>query len=177
MHCTRPRALALALMLLAAGSPPALAADTGGVRAPSLQAPAPGAVATLDRFGMAHAPAAAPRAVKAAIRAGNELQGKPYVWGGGHGSWKSRGYDCSGTVSYVLHAAGLLGTPMASGPLMRYGLRGEGRWVTIRANSGHAFVYLAGLRLDTSGSGGRGPRWRAEPRSTAGFVARHPVGL
>jgi hypothetical protein len=173
------RALALALlMLLAALAPSALAASTGGVAADVRPTDAPGAVATVDQFGVAHAPAGAPRAVKAAIAAGNRIQGKPYVWGGGHAKWEARGYDCSGTVSYVLHAGGLLSSPLVSGAFASsFGLRGRGRWITVYANGGHAFAFIAGLRLDTSGTGGKGPRWRVDPRGTQGFVARHPRGL
>ena len=175
------RAFALAsLMLVAALAPVARAqtTNTGGVAAETFPTDAPGAVATVDQFGVAHAPAGAPRAVRRAIAAGNRIQGKPYVWGGGHGKWNARGYDCSGSVSYVLHAGGLLNSPLVSGAFARrFGLRGKGRWITVYANSGHAFAYIAGLRLDTSGSGGKGPRWRLEPRRMRGFVARHPRGL
>jgi hypothetical protein len=175
-----PRALVLALLLLCAASPAALAA-TGGtkpIKGPIVRTAAvSGNVAKLDRFGMAHPPAAAPAAVKAAIWAGNKLQKKPYVYGGGHASFNSRGYDCSGTVSYVLNAGKLLRSPLASGPLMSWGRKGRGKWITVYANGGHAYVILAGLRLDTSGSGGRGPRWRPEYRSSRGFTARHPAGL
>jgi hypothetical protein len=115
--------------------------------------------------------------VKEAIWAGNRIQSKPYKWGGGHGSWKDSGYDCSGTVSYVLHRAGLLNTPLVSGAFARWGKGGTGRWISIYAHGGHAYVILAGLRLDTSGNGERGPRWRLEPRSPRGFAVRHPRGL
>src|SRR4051794_15513762 len=162
-HLTRALALA-SLMLLAVAVPGALA-STGGVAAEIAPTAAPGAVATVDQFGRAHAPAGAPRAVRAAIAAGNRIQGRPYVWGGGHAKWKSRGYDCSGSVSYVLHAGGLLDSPLVSGAFARmWGLRGKGHWITVYANRGHAFAYIAGLRFDTSGSGGSGPRWRPEPR-------------
>jgi cell wall-associated NlpC family hydrolase len=184
-----PRALALAVTLLIAAVPAAMATPTGGAdpantkhvraaSAPTIRAAAvPGTIATVDRFGMAHPPATAPAAVKEAIWAGNAIQKKPYKWGGGHGRWKDRGYDCSGTVSYVMHAAGLLDTPLVSGAFARWGERGRGKWVSIYANGGHVYTYLAGLRLDTSGSGERGPRWRLEPRSPRGFTVRHPRGL
>jgi hypothetical protein len=175
------RACALASLILAAALAPAAQAqttNTGGVAAETTPTDAPGAVATVDRLGVAHAPAGAPRAVRAAIAAGNRIQGKPYVWGGGHAKWEARGYDCSGSVSYVLHAGGLLTSPLVSGAFARsFGLRGKGRWITVYANAGHAFAYIAGLRLDTSGTGGKGPRWRMEPRQMRGFVARHPRGL
>jgi len=131
-----------------------------------------GSVAVL-RDGIAYAPADAPIEVKRAIWAGNQLRGKPYVYGGGHRSFRSRGYDCSGTVSYALHAAGLLDSPLDSSSFLRWGERGRGAWITVYTNPGHAYVVIAGLRLDTSGEGERGPRWRLEKRSSRGFRARH----
>ncbi|MGH2917053.1 MAG: peptidoglycan-binding protein [Solirubrobacteraceae bacterium] len=127
--------------------------------------------------GKAVAPAGAPPQVQAAVAAGNRIVRKPYRYGGGHGTWEDSGYDCSGTVSYALHGAGLLSSPLASPGFTSYGEPGKGRWITIYAHSGHAFAVIAGLRLDTSGSGGSGPRWRTEPRSGSGFTARHPAGL
>jgi cell wall-associated NlpC family hydrolase len=132
------------------------------------------------RNGVAYAPSRAPQSVKNAIWAANTLRRKPYVWGGGHGSFYDRGYDCSGSVSFALHGAGLLDSPLPSSDLMRYGERGRGRWMTIYSRSGHTFAVIAGLRLDTTdlGRGGDvGPRWYAYDRNTSGFVARHPVAL
>ncbi len=129
-------------------------------------------------FGRAHAPAEAPTPVVAAIHAGNRISGKPYKWGGGHGSFDDSGYDCSGTVSYALGRAGLLSSPMDSKSLMNYGESGRGRWITVYARSGHAFMVVAGIRLDTTGNHGNdGPGWRGNARSLSGFVARHPAGL
>ncbi len=140
--------------------------------------PAPGATAVLAADGRtARAPAAAPAAVRAAIVAANRIAGRPYVYGGGHRRFRSRGYDCSGAVSYVLHAAGVLASPRASGGLEGWGRRGRGRWISVHANAGHAYVVVAGLRFDTSGRGGSGPRWRPERRSGGGFVVRHAPGL
>jgi cell wall-associated NlpC family hydrolase len=127
--------------------------------------------------GIAYAPAAAPIEVQRAIWAANKLQHKPYIYGGGHRSFHSRGYDCSGTVSYALHAAGLIDTPMDSSDFMSWGERGTGAWITVYTNPGHAWAIIAGLRLDTSGPGESGPRWRTETRSTRGFRARHPDSL
>lgn len=131
--------------------------------------------------GTAAAPSLAPAEVQKAVWAANEIIGKPYVYGGGHRNWKSKGYDCSGTVSYALHGAGLLASPLDSGSFMRWGAKGKGSWMTVWTNRGHAFVILAGLRLDTSAAGDpsglRGPRWRPVLRSTRGFVARHPAGF
>jgi cell wall-associated NlpC family hydrolase len=132
------------------------------------------------RNGIAYAPSRAPENVKNAIWAANTLRRKPYVWGGGHGSFNDRGYDCSGTVSFALHYAGLLGTPMPSSDFCRYGARGRGRWITIYSRRGHTFAVIAGLRLDTTNlryGGDVGPRWYAEGRDTGGFEARHPIGL
>jgi hypothetical protein len=127
--------------------------------------------------GVAQAPSGAPRAVRLAIAAANHLRHKPYVWGGGHAAWRARGYDCSGSVSYVLHAAGLLDSPEVSGALAHWGSKGEGKWITVYANAGHAFMVIAGLRFDTSGQGQSGPRWRAESRWFRGFHRRHAPGL
>jgi cell wall-associated NlpC family hydrolase len=127
--------------------------------------------------GVATPPSDAPLAVRAAIAAANRLRHKPYVWGGGHASWKARGYDCSGSVSYVLHAAGLLSFPEVSGALAHWGIQGEGEWITVYANKGHAFMVIAGLRFDTSGQGQSGPRWRSESRWLLGFHRRHAAGL
>jgi cell wall-associated NlpC family hydrolase len=132
------------------------------------------------RYGVAYAPSRAPQSVKNAIWAANTLRRKPYVWGGGHGSFYDRGYDCSGTVSFALHGGGMLNSPLPSSELMRYGERGRGRWITIYSRPGHTFAVIAGLRLDTTdlGRGGDvGPRWYADGRDTGGYVARHPVGM
>lgn len=132
------------------------------------------------RNGVAYAPSRAPQNVKSAIWAANTLRRKPYVWGGGHGSFYDRGYDCSGTVSFALHNAGLLAAPLPSSDLMRYGERGRGRWITIYSRPGHTFAVIAGLRLDTTdlGRGGDvGPRWYADGRDTGNYLARHPVGM
>ena len=126
--------------------------------------------------GKAIAPADAPAAVKKAIQAANRIRTKPYVWGGGHGRWWDRGYDCSGSVSFALRGAGLLTAPMVSGSLARWGEAGPGRWITIYANAGHVYAEIAGLRWDTSGTAGSGPRWHEDDRGGAGFVVRHPPG-
>jgi cell wall-associated NlpC family hydrolase len=129
------------------------------------------------RDGIAYAPENAPLAVQQAIWAANKLRNKPYVYGGGHRSFRSRGYDCSGTVSFALHGGGLLESPLDSGSFMKWGERGRGQWITVYTNPGHAFVVIAGIRLDTSGAGESGPRWRIEARSTSGYRARHPEGF
>jgi hypothetical protein len=132
------------------------------------------------RHGIAYAPSNAPDRVKAAIWAVNTIHRKPYIWGGGHGSFYDRGYDCSGTVSFALHYARALDRPLASSELLRYGERGRGRWITIYSRRGHTFAVIAGLRLDTTDfryGGDVGPRWHVDGRSTWGFEARHPAGL
>jgi cell wall-associated NlpC family hydrolase len=133
----------------------------------------PGDVGVI-RDGVAYAPTGAPIEVQRAIWAANTLRHKPYIYGGGHKSFLSRGYDCSGTVSFALHAAGLLDSPLDSGSFMKWGERGRGQWITVYTNPGHAWAIIAGLRLDTSGPGESGPRWRAETRSPRGFRVRHP---
>jgi hypothetical protein len=150
----------------------------------------PGTVAKLLPDGTAAAPAEAPAQVQQAIWAANTIQDKPYIYGGGHRSFKAAGYDCSGTVSYALHAGGLLDSPLDSGRFMRWGEKGQGLWITVYTNPGHAYVILAGLRLDTSPAGmfgfkaskrskalERGPRWRPLSRSSTGYKARHPLGF
>jgi cell wall-associated NlpC family hydrolase len=132
--------------------------------------------------GFAAAPVSAPQEVKDAIAAANEIIGKPYVYGGGHNlKFTGRGYDCSGTVSYALHGANMLKAPLDSTSFMRWGQKGPGTWFTIYTNPSHAFMIVAGLRLDTSAAGDpsglKGPRWRPVLRSTKGFTARHPVGF
>jgi hypothetical protein len=128
--------------------------------------------------GLAYAPRNAPAAVKRAIAAGNRLQGKPYKWGGGHAKFQDSGYDCSGTVSYVLREAGLLKGSIPSRGYFNYGKKGEGKWITLYVRKGHVFMTVAGLRLDTGGPGGEtGPRWKTATRQGKGHVMRHPSGL
>jgi hypothetical protein len=128
-------------------------------------------------LGVAAPAETAPPAVKAAIAAANLIRTRPYIWGGGHARFASPGYDCSGAVSFALHGAGLITTPMDSSEMMNWGVPGKGRWITIYANAGHAFAVIDGLRWDTVGDeSGTGPRWHPEMVSTAGFVARHPAG-
>ncbi len=132
----------------------------------------------LLKNGVAYAPRSAPAEVKRAIAAGNHLQGKPYKWGGGHAKHQDSGYDCSGTVSYVLREAGLLRGSLPSSGYFKYGKKGEGRWITVYIRKGHVFLTVAGLRLDTGGPGNRtGPRWKPETRQSVGHVMRHPSGL
>ena len=183
--------IAIALLGLAAlatlATARADAAAYGGISGvappppPSAVAPAPetgsGPVGRASLVGgKAIAPADAPAAVKKAIQAANRIRTKPYVWGGGHGRWWDRGYDCSGSVSFALRGAGLLTAPMVSGSLARWGEAGPGRWITIYANAGHVYAEIAGLRWDTSGTAGSGPRWHEDDRGGAGFVVRHPPG-
>jgi hypothetical protein len=132
------------------------------------------------KSGIALPPPNAPPAVVAAINAGNAIRTMPYIYGGGHKSFIDSGYDCSGAVSFVLNGAGLLTSPLPSGPMMRWGLPGRGGWITVFARGSHAYMTVAGLRFDTSAVGerfnaGSGPRWRKAKRSPRGFVARHPA--
>jgi hypothetical protein len=136
----------------------------------------PGRTALL-KGGLAYAPNNAPAAVKRAIAAGNRLQRMPYKWGGGHSRLNDSGYDCSGTVSYVLRAAGLMDSCLASREYFGYGSKGAGRWITIYVRRGHVFMTIAGLRLDTGGANDRcGPRWKPQTREAGGHVLRHPAG-
>jgi cell wall-associated NlpC family hydrolase len=127
--------------------------------------------------GSAIAPEDAPDVVKRVILAGNAIAKFPYKWGGGHGAWRDNGYDCSGSVSFALAAAGLLNRPLTSGLFMGYGEPGPGEWITIYANDGHVFMLVAGLRFDTSGQGRAGTRWQEAPRTVSGFAVRHIPGL
>jgi cell wall-associated NlpC family hydrolase len=130
-----------------------------------------------DAAGAVQPPPGAPQAVALVIAAANAIAGLPYVYGGGHGSFRANAYDCSGSVSYALAAAGLVSSPMASGPFMSWGDAGPGEWITVYANAGHAFMVVAGWRFDTSALPGGGTRWARDMRGTGGFVARHPPGL
>lgn len=139
---------------------------------------APGSRARLSSDGRtAIAPADAPQRVKDAIAAANRITRKRYRYGGGHGRWEDSGYDCSGAISYALHGAGLLDSPLDSSGFMRWGSSGRGQWITVYAHGGHAYIVIAGLRFDTSGRGEEGPRWRTERASTSGYRVRHPAGL
>ncbi|HEY3958991.1 MAG TPA: hypothetical protein VGL68_00620 [Solirubrobacteraceae bacterium] len=160
---------------------------------PAPGVPSPGASAeakpdllvpgTLARYvdGLAAAPMSAPAAVQQIVWAGNQLIGLPYIYGGGHASFSSPGYDCSGTVSFALHGAELLQAPEDSSEFETWGSHGVGRWVTIFSNPGHAYMTVAGLRLDTSAADDptneQGPRWRPLRQGNEGYVLRHPLGL
>jgi cell wall-associated NlpC family hydrolase len=146
--------------------------DSGGE--PVQPAPEKGYV---DSNGLAVAPSSAPDEVKAIIDAGNRIATKPYKYGGGHGRWNDSGYDCSGSVSYVLHAAGLLSRALDSSQFMSWGEAGRGTWITIRTNPSHAYMIVAGLRFDTSARSQTGSRWSEQMRSARGFRGRHPEGF
>jgi hypothetical protein len=138
--------------------------------------------AGLTSGGLATVPPSAPARVGDVINAANQVARKPYVYGGGHGrlageTFVDTAYDCSGSVSFALAAAGLIDRPMDSTALARYGRPGPGRWLTIYANAGHAWMTVAGLRFDTSGRSAGGSRWQARPRGIGGFTVRHPPGL
>jgi hypothetical protein len=140
-------------------------------------APPTGDRATIGPDGLAVPPASAPPEVAEIIAAGNEIATKPYKYGGGHGSWRDSGYDCSGSVSYALHGAGLLDTQLDSSALAAFGKRGRGEWVSVMANAGHAYMVVAGLRFDTSSSKSDGNRWTKQMRSRSEYTVRHPAGL
>lgn len=127
--------------------------------------------------GTTTSPADAPGVIQRVIAAGNAIAGLPYIYGGGHGSFKAAGYDCSGSISYALAAGGLLDSPLDSTGFMSWGEPGPGKWITVYTNPGHAYMVVAGRRFDTSALRGGGTRWTNEMRPSAGFVARHPPGL
>lgn len=157
---------------------PDLTNDPASSSQPRAVPPVSGSVAVVNSDGTASAPADAPQAVKDVIAAGNAIIDLPYVWGGGHGSFEDSGYDCSGALSYALNGGGLISSPLDSTGFTTWGEPGEGNWITVYGNSGHAFMYVAGIRLDTSDTGGTGPSWHSDLRSdTASFTARHPSGL
>jgi cell wall-associated NlpC family hydrolase len=156
------------------GSPVGVAADI------KPQLLVPGSMARYVN-GLAAAPMSVPASVQEVVWAGNQIIGLPYIFGGGHASFVSPGYDCSGTVSFALHGANLLQTPEDSSEFEVWGSHGVGRWVTIFSNPGHAYMTVAGLRLDTSAADDptnqQGPRWRPLRQGNEGFVVRHPLGL
>jgi cell wall-associated NlpC family hydrolase len=127
--------------------------------------------------GIALPPLEAPQPVHDIIQAGNSIARTPYLWGGGHGKWLDKGYDCSGSISYALAAGGLVSGPLDSGRLMSWGKPGPGKWVTIYTNPTHVYMVVAGVRFDTSGQRVTGSRWQSTMRAGGGFVARHPPGL
>ena len=135
------------------------------------------ATAALTGDGLAVAPLGAPPVVQAVIQAGNQIARLPYRYGGGHATWVDTAYDCSASISFAFAAAGLISAPMVSGELAQWGEPGPGRWITVYANGGHTFMFVAGLRFDTGGLSATGSRWQASSRGTAGFAVRHPVGL
>jgi peptidoglycan hydrolase CwlO-like protein len=155
-----------------------IASEGGTTGVPMAQVPAPlnpGEEAQVINESEASAPAAAPQAVKDAIAAANSIAMTPYIWGGGHGSFESSGYDCSGAVSFALHGGGFLESPLDSTGLETWGEAGAGKWITVYANAEHAWMVIAGIAFDTVG--GPGPRWHNPwVDSPEGFIARHPSG-
>jgi hypothetical protein len=195
LSCWRRLAVAgiTTLCVLAIAVP--ASAQTGGsgppgstTTAPTTTAPpaapvGPPGKAKIRKDGTAVAPADAPPQIQTAIAAANAIHTLPYIWGGGHRSFSSTGYDCSGAVSYVLHAAGLLASPMTSGSLASsWGVPGKGRWITVYGNASHAYMVIAGKRFDTSSGGdrwnqGSGPRWRKKKRRPVGFTGKFSPGF
>jgi hypothetical protein len=178
-------ALALACALVAVPSAMAQSSSMSGGGATFQPPPPPPAKATLVN-GRLLAPASAPRRIKRVIAAANQIVEKPYVYGGGHRPYSSgkldRGYDCSGSVSHALHGGRFLRSPLPSGALMSWGRSGPGRWLTVYASGGHAYLVVAGFRFDTSmhdadaPGPATGPRWSKTLRRSSAFVARHPRG-
>jgi hypothetical protein len=174
-------ALLMVVSALAVIAPASASAQCGGggLSPAEIDICTPTQSAKLLPNGMLVPPKSAPARVKAVIAAANKIRSKPYIYGGGHGRWWDAGYDCSGSVSFALHGGKFLESPMPSGSLEGWGLEGEGRWITVYANAGHAYAVIAGVRLDTSGDEGgeTGPRWHTELRDNVGYVARHPAGF
>lgn len=173
---------AVAALALIAGASPAgasTACTTGGITPAATDNCAPTAKARLSAEGQLIRPAGAPARVKLVVAAANRIATKPYLWGGGHGRRWDRGYDCSGAVSFALHGGRFLESPLPSGPMESWAEDGEGRWITVYANPGHAYMTVAGFRFDTAGDGGEetGPRWHEALPDHNGFVARHPSGF
>lgn len=190
-HRLKPRALAFALAASlavlfstflapsASAASASAATDAGGAVFAPTPATQPGLRATISEDGRtAIAPVGAPLEVQSAIWAANKITSKPYIYGGGHANFKiAKGYDCSSTVSFALHGADVLESPLDSSSFMSWGEAGPGDWMTVYTNPGHAYAIIAGLRLDTSGPGEKGPRWRKAKRSNSGFKVRHPAGF
>ena len=147
------------------------------IKPPPPEKAVPGARGSVTEDGFAVPPASAPQAVKDVIAAGNVIAKTPYKWGGGHGRWDDTGYDCSGSVSYALHGAGLLDMSLVSGDFANWGSPGPGRWITIYANRDHVYMVVAGMRFDTSARSRTGSRWTMEERPSDGFSVTHPRGL
>jgi len=173
---------AVALIAAAPAAGQTESTTTTAVPGAPVGAPGPTTTATILAGGKASIPADAPYSVGRAIQAANRIHRRTYIWGGGHRAFKAKGYDCSGAVSYVLHAAGVLSTPLVSGQLASWGIPGPGAWITVYANRTHTYMVVAGLRYDTSPLGeavdqGRGPRWRYTVRTGTGFAVRHYAGL
>ncbi len=170
-------ASSVAILALPAGAGAACTPSNGGISAGTCGSTAgPVGKAKLLADGTAVAPANAPMVIRDVIDAANTIERKPYIYGGGHGKWWDKGYDCSGAVSYALHGGDLLTTPLDSSSFMKWDKGGLGKWITVFSNPGHAYAVIAGLRWDTSMTPGNGPGWSAEMRSRSGYVARHPTG-
>jgi cell wall-associated NlpC family hydrolase len=176
-----PRLGALAAAVLLGNFSPSQADASTPRPMSAMAAPMNAATPFLNYDGrFAAAPGFMPLPVQSAVAAANRLQGKPYIWGGGHRFLEDRGYDCSGSVSYVLFNAGLVRGPMTSKNFTTYGEPGPGRYITIYVSHDHVFISICGLRFDTSDHGagrGDGPRWRPVSRNFSGFQVRHPAGL
>jgi hypothetical protein len=172
-------ALSAVLVVAALAAPGSASAKcvTGGLTSATVDVCTPTAKAKLLPTGELIPPASAPPRVVAVIEAANKIRTKPYIFGGGHGRWWDKGYDCSGAVSYALRGGKFVESPMPSTMYEKWALAGEGRWITVYTNPGHAYAVIAGIRWDTSGdSGESGPRWHKDLRDNVGFIARHPAG-
>ena len=169
------KAAGIAVVLCTALVPATAAASSGGLGA-GTSPTVPGEKAKLVN-GKAIPPESAPPRVVKVIKAANRIRNKPYRYGGGHGSFEDKGYDCSGAVSYALHGGGFLNSPLPSGSLAKWGKRGKGEWISVYGAPSHAYMIVAGLRFDTSMTPGDGPGWSRTKRSTPeNYKVRHPNG-
>ena len=183
---TFARVLALTCILACVPASAGAATASNGGASPDDPRYRPAAKAKIVN-GYAIPPRSAPRRVKKAMKAANEIVDKPYKYGGGHASVNDRGYDCSGTISYALIGAGLLKSPLDSGSFMSWGKKGKGKWISVYAHGGHAYTVIAGLRLDTGSrdpdgdrygqAPGSGPRWNKTMRDPSGYRVRHPANF
>ncbi len=169
---------ALVSLALLAPAGASAACEGGGLTPAEVDMCTPTPKARLLANGMLVPPKSAPVRVKRVIAYANKIRNKPYIYGGGHRSFWDRGYDCSGSVSFALKGGNFLDSPLPSGPLASWGMGGEGRWISVYANSGHTYAVIAGYRWDTSGNtdGKTGPSWHEDLRDNVGYVVRHPAG-
>ena len=172
-----PRIAGIAMLTAASTLALATSAEAGGGLSTTGPTTVKGSKAKLVK-GKAIAPEGAPKQVQQVIAAANKIRNKPYKYGGGHGSWNDKGYDCSGAASYALHGGGLLKAPIDSSGMAKYGVKGKGEWISVYGAPSHGYIVVAGLRFDTAMTRGDGPSWSRSLRSTPeNYKVRHPKGF